>query len=53
VLRLGAALAVVLFHTPTLGVGRFGVDMFFVISGIVMMMSTRSAANARGSLSSG
>lgn len=42
VLRFVAALLVVFVHVPTIGQGRFGfgVDIFFVISGYVMMLST-------------
>ena len=44
-LRFFAALAVVAFHIPGVGVGSFGVDIFFVISGFVMMLSTSNDAN--------
>lgn len=40
ILRLVAALAIVFFHIPTIGFGTFGVDIFFVISGFVMLLST-------------
>ena len=39
-LRFMAALAVVFYHIPSIGIGTFGVDVFFVISGFVMMLST-------------
>lgn len=39
-LRFLAALAVVFAHIPSIGIGIFGVDIFFVISGFVMMLST-------------
>ena len=39
-LRFLAALCVVLYHIPTIGLGAFGVDVFFIISGYVMMLST-------------
>ena len=39
-LRFLAALAVVTYHIPSIGIGHFGVDIFFVISGFVMMLST-------------
>ena len=44
-LRFLAALAVVAFHIPSIGVGHFGVDIFFVISGFVMMLSTSNNSN--------
>jgi peptidoglycan/LPS O-acetylase OafA/YrhL len=44
-LRFFAALAVVAVHIPGVGVGGFGVDIFFVISGFVMMLSTSNDAN--------
>ncbi len=45
-LRFLAALSVVFVHIPTVGVGHFGVDIFFVISGFVMLLSTeRSGEN--------
>jgi exopolysaccharide production protein ExoZ len=40
VLRLAAAVAVVCVHLPTIGRGYWGVDLFFVISGFVMCLST-------------
>lgn len=40
VLRFLAAMAVVFVHLPTVEVGHFGVDVFFVLSGFVMMLST-------------
>ena len=39
-LRFLAAFAVVCVHMPAIGAGNFGVDIFFVISGLVMMLST-------------
>ena len=39
-LRFIAALSVVCFHVPVLEMGNFGVDVFFIISGYVMMIST-------------
>lgn len=39
-LRFFAASAVVFYHIPGVGIGRFGVDIFFVISGFVMMVAT-------------
>lgn len=39
-LRFLAATAVVFVHIPVIAVGHFGVDVFFVISGFVMMLST-------------
>lgn len=44
-LRFFAALAVVAVHIPSVGVEAFGVDIFFVISGFVMMLSTSNDAN--------
>lgn len=44
-LRFLAALAVVFYHIPSIGVGHFGVDIFFVISGFVMMLSTSNASS--------
>jgi len=40
VIRFVAAFAVVCFHIPAIRVGSFGVDIFFIISGFVMMLST-------------
>lgn len=45
VLRFLAAFAVVCVHMPTLGSGNFGVDIFFVISGLVMMLSTEKGSD--------
>lgn len=39
-IRFIAAISVVFVHIPTVGVGHFGVDTFFIISGFVMMLST-------------
>ncbi len=36
-LRFIAATAVVFVHIPIVGVGHFGVDIFFTISGFVML----------------
>lgn len=44
-MRFFAALAVVFVHIPIVGVGHFGVDAFFVISGFVMMLSTRKSSS--------
>ncbi len=44
-LRFVAALLVVLFHLPSIGIGEFGVDIFFVISGYVMMLSTATGSH--------
>ncbi len=41
-LRFIAATAVVFVHIPIVGVGHFGVDIFFTISGFVMLLSTES-----------
>jgi len=43
-MRFIAAMCIVLVHTPGLGIGHFGVDLFFVISGYVMMLSTEVSA---------
>ena len=40
-LRFIAALSVVFVHIPFIGIGDFGVDIFFIISGFVMMLSTQ------------
>lgn len=39
-LRFFAAISVVLYHIPFVGIGNFGVDIFFIISGYIMMLST-------------
>jgi exopolysaccharide production protein ExoZ len=44
-LRFIAALAVVFYHIPSIGIGHFGVDAFFVISGFVMMLSTSKTSH--------
>lgn len=44
-LRFFAALAVVFVHIPVVGIGHFGVDAFFIISGFVMMLSTRKSSH--------
>ena len=41
-LRFIAALFVVFVHIPVFGFGSFGVDIFFIISGFVMMYSTEN-----------
>ena len=41
-LRFFAALAVIAFHLPILGFGEFGVDVFFIISGFVISLSTET-----------
>lgn len=46
VLRFLAALAVVFRHIPVIAKGDFGVDIFFVISGFVMMLSTSQSSNS-------
>jgi len=43
-LRFVAATAVVFVHIPIVGVGHFGVDIFFTISGFVMMLSTEKSS---------
>ena len=40
VFRFLAALSIVFVHIPIVAVGNFGVDIFFVISGFVMMVAT-------------
>ena len=40
VIRFVAATAVVCAHIPNINIGYFGVDLFFIISGFVMMLST-------------
>jgi len=40
-LRFIAAALVLFFHISVIGVGEFGVDIFFIISGFVMMYSTQ------------
>tara|TARA_X000000368_G_C23045044_1_gene718775 strand:+ start:614 stop:1570 length:957 start_codon:yes stop_codon:yes gene_type:complete len=44
-LRFMAALSVVLVHLPTINFGDIGVDLFFIISGFIMMYSTRITVN--------
>ena len=39
-LRFFAAFAVMCVHIPSIGYGHLGVDLFFIISGFVMMYST-------------
>jgi peptidoglycan/LPS O-acetylase OafA/YrhL len=41
-LRFIAAALVLFFHISVIGVGEFGVDIFFIISGFVMMYSTQT-----------
>lgn len=43
-LRFLAATSVVFVHIPIVSVGAFGVDIFFAISGFVMMLSTESSS---------
>ena len=43
-LRFLAATCVVFVHIPIVGVGSFGVDIFFAISGFVMMLSTEGSS---------
>ena len=45
ILRFIAAFSVLLHHIPTLKIGVFGVDIFFIISGFVMMLSTKHNSN--------
>lgn len=40
VLRFAAALGIVFFHLPMIDIGEFGVDIFFVLSGFIICMST-------------
>ena len=42
VIRFVAATAVVFAHIPYINIGYFGVDLFFIISGFVMMLSTET-----------
>ena len=42
VLRFFAAFSVMMVHMPILGVGNWGVDIFFVISGFIMMYVTEN-----------
>jgi len=42
-LRFIAATAVVFVHIPIIGIGHFGVDIFFAISGFVMLLSTENS----------
>jgi peptidoglycan/LPS O-acetylase OafA/YrhL len=44
VIRFIEAFAVVCFHIPLIRVGSFGVDIFFIISGLVMMLSTECSS---------
>jgi peptidoglycan/LPS O-acetylase OafA/YrhL len=44
-LRFLAAISVVFVHIPTIGVGHIGVDVFFVVSGFVMMLSTERSGD--------
>ena len=44
--RFVAAMLVMCVHIPVFGFGAFGVDIFFIISGFVMMHSTeRTSSN--------
>lgn len=45
VLRFVAAMSVVFVHMPFMGYGSFGVDIFFIISGFVMMVSTEKGGD--------
>ena len=42
-LRAVSIIFVMLTHIPALGIGAFGVDIFFVISGFMMMYTTHAA----------
>lgn len=44
-LRFLAASAVVFVHIPVVGFGHFGVDVFFAISGFVMLLSTSKSSS--------
>lgn len=44
-LRFIAAMLVVCVHIPALAFGAYGVDIFFIISGIVMMMCTETSSD--------
>ncbi len=41
IIRFAAAFSVLLHHIPSINIGVFGVDAFFIISGFIMMYSTR------------
>ncbi len=43
-LRFIAATLIVFVHIPIIGIGSFGVDIFFIISGFVMMLSTEKSS---------
>ncbi|OTA19619.1 acyltransferase [Xenorhabdus beddingii] len=43
IMRFIAASAVVCVHIPTIEIGHWGVDVFFIISGFVMMASTKNS----------
>jgi len=42
IIRFAAAFSVLLHHIPSIDIGVFGVDAFFIISGFVMMYSTKN-----------
>ena len=42
ILRFLAAFSVMMVHLPLFGFGAWGVDIFFVISGFIMMYVTES-----------
>ena len=44
--RFVAAMLVMCVHMPVFGFGAFGVDIFFIISGFVMMHSTESTSSS-------
>lgn len=41
IIRFAAAFSVLLHHIPSIDIGVFGVDAFFIISGFIMMYSTK------------
>lgn len=44
-IRFIAAFSVFFVHIPVIGWGHWGVDMFFIISGLVMMLSTEKGGD--------